>query len=183
MRRIVILGSTGAIGKNTLEIIRKNRSKFEIIGLACRKNKKLLSEQIKEFNPGYAYIEEKDSDFFRRFPSIKFFYGDEGLIQIATVKEADLIIVAIPGIKTLIPVIESLKRGKTIGLATKEIMVVGGNFIMETEKKGNGKILPVDSEHNAIFQILEKERIEDIEKIYLTCSGGPFLERENVEAI
>ena len=183
MKKIVILGSTGSIGKNTLEVVRKNREKFEVVGLACKENKKLLSEQIEEFRPKYAYIEKKDEDFFKKFPYVKFFYGDEGLVEISTVEDADLVIAAIPGIKGLAGVIESLKKGKTIGLATKEIMVVGGNFIIEAAKDGNGKILPVDSEHNAIFQILENENIKDIEKIYLTCSGGPLLGRENIEDV
>jgi len=183
MKNIVILGSTGTIGLNTLEVIRNNKKSFNIIGLACKKNKKLLSSQIKEFKPKYIYLEEKDPDFYKNFPGIKFLYGEEGLIELTTLKEADIIVGAIPGIKTLVPILESLKKGKTIGLATKEILVVAGQLIMNTTKKYRAQLLPIDSEHNAIFQILEKEKRKDIEKIYLTASGGPFLKKKNLKNI
>jgi len=185
MKNIVILGSTGTIGKNTLEIIRNNdENKFSVLGLACKSDKKTLYSQIKEFHPAYVYIEKKDVSFASQFPDIKFLYGDEGLIEIATLKESDLIIAAIPGIKTLTAILESLKKGRTIGLATKEIMVVAGQFIMETAKKYRATILPVDSEHNAIFQILDVEKkVRSVEKIYLTASGGPFLGRKDLKGI
>ncbi|MGC8976419.1 MAG: 1-deoxy-D-xylulose-5-phosphate reductoisomerase [Candidatus Ratteibacteria bacterium] len=173
MRNVVILGSTGTIGKNTLEVIRRQKEKFNVLCLACKKNKKVLSKQIEEFKPKYAYIEEKDDDFIRKYKKTKFFYGDEGLIEIANLKDADLFVFAIPGIKTLPAFIECIKNRKIIALATKEILVSGGQIFDDMKKKYNFEILPVDSEHNAIFQILKYEN-KNVRKIYLTASGGPL---------
>ncbi|HOM27624.1 MAG TPA: 1-deoxy-D-xylulose-5-phosphate reductoisomerase, partial [bacterium] len=173
MKNIVIFGSTGTIGQNTLELIRRQKEKFNILCIACKKNKKLFSKQIEEFRPKYAYIEEKDEDFMRKYKNVKFFYGEEGLIEISNLKEGDLFIFAIPGIKTLPAFIECIKNKKKVALATKEILVSGGEIIQDLKKVYNFEILPVDSEHNAIFQILKYEN-KGIKKIYLTASGGPF---------
>jgi 1-deoxy-D-xylulose-5-phosphate reductoisomerase len=173
MKNIVIFGSTGTIGKNALEVIRRQKEKFNVLCIACKKNKKLFSRQIEEFKPEYAYIEEKDEDFIKKYKNVKFFYGDEGLIEIANLKETDLFIFAIPGIRTLPAFIECIKNRKNIALATKEILVSGGEIIEELKKTYKFEILPVDSEHNAIYQILKLEN-KDIKKIYLTASGGPF---------
>ncbi|MCS7181129.1 MAG: 1-deoxy-D-xylulose-5-phosphate reductoisomerase, partial [bacterium] len=173
MKNVVILGSTGSIGKSTLEVIRRQKDKFNVLCLACRKNLKLLSKQIEEFNPKYVYIEERNDNFIRKYKNIKFFFGDEGLIEIANLKESEFFIFAIPGIKTLKVFIECIKNGKRIGLASKEILVSGGEIIEDLKKKYSFEILPIDSEHNAIFQILQYEN-KNVKKIYLTASGGPF---------
>ncbi|MCM8804181.1 MAG: 1-deoxy-D-xylulose-5-phosphate reductoisomerase [Candidatus Omnitrophica bacterium] len=177
MKNVVILGSTGTIGKNTLEVIRRQRDKFNVLCLACKKNKNLLLKQIEEFNPRYVYIEEKDDDFVRKFKKIKFFYGKEGLIEIVNLKEGDIFIFAIPGINTLPAFIDCIKNRKTIALATKEILVSGGQIIEELKKEYNFEILPIDSEHNAIFQIFKNEN-KNIKKIYLTASGGPLYKKK-----
>ncbi|MCD6408475.1 1-deoxy-D-xylulose-5-phosphate reductoisomerase [bacterium] len=174
MKNILILGSTGTIGRNTLEVIRSQKDRFNVFGLACKKNKKLLSAQIEEFKPSYVYIEKRDILFEKKFKNVKFFYGEEGIVEISTLKEVDFIIFAIPGIKTLKAFIEAIKEEKTIGLATKEIMVVAGEIIKKLKKKYRSEILPVDSEHNAIFQLIEREKKKEVKKIYLTASGGPF---------
>jgi 1-deoxy-D-xylulose-5-phosphate reductoisomerase len=176
MKNIVILGSTGTIGVNTLEVIRRQRNKFNVLCLSCKKNKILLSKQIEEFKPKYVYIEEKDEDFERKYKNIKFFYGEEGLCEIANLKEGDIYIFAIPGISTLKAFIECIKNKKIIGLASKEILVSGGEIINALKKDYDFKILPVDSEHNAIFQILEYEN-KGVKKIYLTASGGPLYKK------
>ncbi|MGB9677518.1 MAG: 1-deoxy-D-xylulose-5-phosphate reductoisomerase [Candidatus Ratteibacteria bacterium] len=173
MKNIVILGSTGTIGQNTLEVIRRQKEKFNVLCLACKENKKLLSKQIEEFRPKYAYIEEKDEKFIKRYKNVKFFYRDEGLIEIANLKEGDLYVFAIPGIKTLPAFIECIKNKKKVALVTKEILVSGGEIIESLKKKYDFEILPVDSEHNAIFQILKFEN-KRVKKIYLTASGGPL---------
>ena len=173
MKNVVILGSTGTIGQNTLEVIRRQKDKFNVLCLACRKNKKVLSKQIEEFKPKYVYIEEKDEDFIKKFKNIKFFYGEDGLSEIASLKEGNIYIFAIPGIYSLKAFIECIKNKKIIGLASKEILVSGGEIINKMKKYYNFKILPIDSEHNAIFQILEYEN-KGIKKIYLTASGGPL---------
>jgi 1-deoxy-D-xylulose-5-phosphate reductoisomerase len=177
MKNVVIFGSTGTIGENTLEVIRRQRHKFNVLCLSCKKNKILLSKQIEEFKPKYVYIEEKDEDFERKYKNIKFFYGEEGLFEIANLKEGDIYIFAIPGICTLKPFIECIKNKKIIGLATKEILVSAGEIINSLKKDYDFKILPVDSEHNAIFQILEYEN-KGIKKIYLTASGGPLYRKK-----
>ncbi len=172
MKKIAILGSTGTIGVNTLEVIRRQRGKFKVVALACKENRKVLKEQIKEFSPSFVYTKKRDSSFEKNFKSVKFFYGDD-LIKISEV-DADIFVFAIPGIESLKTFVECVKRGKTIALATKEILVVGGFLVKNLIRKYKSKILPVDSEHNAIFQIIKGEKKKDIKKIYLTASGGPF---------
>ncbi|MCM8761768.1 MAG: 1-deoxy-D-xylulose-5-phosphate reductoisomerase [Candidatus Omnitrophica bacterium] len=174
MRNIVILGSTGTIGQNTLEVVRRNRKRFTIIGIACQTNTEVIASQIEEFAPRYVYIEERDIFFEHKFPGTTFLYGEEGLDEIATLKEADIIICAVPGIKTLKPIISAIKKKKTIGLATKEVLVVAGDIITSLSKKYGVKILPIDSEHNALFQALRGVKKNEISKVYITASGGPF---------
>ncbi|HOL21840.1 MAG TPA: 1-deoxy-D-xylulose-5-phosphate reductoisomerase [bacterium] len=183
MRNIVILGSTGTIGQNTLEVIRKDRKRFRIAGLACQTRRDILAKQIEEFAPGYVYTEERDISFENRFPGITFLCGEEGLERIATLEEADVIICAIPGIKTLKAVISAIKKGKTIGLATKEVLVVAGDIITSLAKKYGARILPIDSEHNALFQALRGVKKKDISKVYITASGGPFYGMEKKKGV
>ncbi len=174
MKNIVILGSTGTIGQNTLEVVRKGTERFRIIGLACRGNKGLLGQQITEFSPVCVYTEEKDDLFEQRFPGVRFLHGSEGLEEMGVVDGADIVICAIPGISTLGAVCSAIRKKRIIGLATKEILVVGGHIITRLTGRYGSCILPVDSEHNALFQALEGIKREDIRKIYLTASGGPF---------
>jgi 1-deoxy-D-xylulose-5-phosphate reductoisomerase len=174
MKNIMILGSTGTIGLNTLEVIRKGRDRFRAVGLACKSRKGILARQIEEFSPEYVYLEDRDVDFERRFKRVRFFYGPDGLVEMVENEKADVIICAIPGISTLNAVISAVKRGKTIGLATKEILVVAGHILIPLVKRYHATLLPVDSEHNAIFQTLEGVKRQDIKKMYLTASGGPF---------
>ena len=174
MKNIVILGSTGTVGENALEVIRRGKDRFRVLALACRNRKKLLAGQIKEFAPKFVYIEKKDVLFEKRFPGVKFLYGESGLEEIATLKAADILIWAVPGIGTLKAAVSAVTAGKTIGLATKEILVVAGHIVRPLADKCGACILPVDSEHNAIFQALSGVKKREIEKIYLTASGGPF---------
>lgn len=178
MKNIVILGSTGTIGQNTLEVVRKNRKRFRITGLACQRARDILASQIEEFSPLYVYTEERDISFENMFPKTTFLYGEEGLEKIATLIEADIVIFAIPGIKTLKPVISAIKKRKTIGLATKEVLVVAGDIINSLLKKYGARILPIDSEHNALFQALKGVKKNEISKVYITASGGPFYGNE-----
>lgn len=174
MKNIVILGSTGTIGQNTLEVVRKSGGRFRVLGLACRENKTLLAGQIREFRPAYVYFEKSDPAFERKFPRVQFLCGEKGLEKIASLKKADIVICAIPGISTLKAVCSAIRGKKVIGLATKEILVVAGHIIDRLKRKYGALILPVDSEHNAVFQALEGVKREDIKRIYLTASGGPF---------
>jgi len=174
MKNIVVLGSTGTIGKNTLNVVRKKNRQWHVLGLACRENKHLLDEQITEFSPDFVYIESKDVGFEKKFPKTCFFHGPQGIEELISVKNIDLVIYAIPGISTLNAFIASIKKGHRIGLATKEIMVVAGQLITRLAQEYHAVILPVDSEHNAIFQALIGEKKDTIRKVYLTASGGPF---------
>ncbi|MCM8785277.1 MAG: 1-deoxy-D-xylulose-5-phosphate reductoisomerase [Candidatus Omnitrophica bacterium] len=173
MKNVIIYGSTGTIGQNALEVISRQKEKFNVLCLACKKNKKLLVKQIEEFKPKYAYLEEKDENLERKYKKIKFFFGEQGLIEIANLKEGDFYIFAIPGIKTLPAFIECIKNKKKVALATKEILVAGGEIIEKMRKDYYFEILPIDSEHNAIFQIIKYEN-KNLRKIYLTTSGGPL---------
>jgi len=176
-KKIVILGSTGSIGQQTLEVIRKYSNKFEVVGLSGWENTTFLKEQISLFRPKVAvvkneYIARKLKKDLDNLSDIKLLWGTEGLIKISTLEEADIIVVAITGIASLIPTFEAVKKGKKIALASKEAMVVAGELLVNEAKLRNAKILPIDSEHSAILQCLNNEQKDHVEKIILTASGG-----------
>jgi 1-deoxy-D-xylulose-5-phosphate reductoisomerase len=176
-KKIVILGSTGSIGQQTLEVIRKYSNEFEVVGLSGWENTTFLKEQISFFKPKIAvvkneYIARKLRKNLDNSIDIKLLWGTEGLIKISTLEEADIIVVAITGIASLIPTFEAVKKGKKIALASKEAMVVAGELLVKEAKLRNAKILPIDSEHSAILQCLKNEQKDSVEKIILTASGG-----------
>ncbi|MBU4362528.1 1-deoxy-D-xylulose-5-phosphate reductoisomerase [bacterium] len=176
-KKIVILGSTGSIGQQTLEVIRKYSNEFEVVGLSGWENTTFLKEQISLFRPKVAvvkneYIARKLKKDLDNSSDIKLLWGTEGLIKISTLEEADIIVVAITGIASLIPTFEAVKKGKKIALASKEAMVVAGELLVNEAKLRNAKILPIDSEHSAILQCLNNEQKDCVEKIILTASGG-----------
>ena len=176
-KKIVILGSTGSIGQQTLEVIRKYSNEFEVVGLSGWENTTFLKEQISLFRPKVAvvkneYIARKLKKDLDNSSDIKLLWGTEGLIKISTLEEADIIVVAITGIASLIPTYEAVKNGKKIALASKEAMVVAGELLVNEAKLRNAKILPIDSEHSAILQCLNNEQKNCVEKIILTASGG-----------
>jgi 1-deoxy-D-xylulose-5-phosphate reductoisomerase len=176
-KKIVILGSTGSIGQQTLEVIRKYSNEFEVVGISGWENTTFLKEQISFFKPKIAvvkneYIARKLRKDLDNSIDIKLLWGTEGLIKISTLEEADIIVVAITGIASLIPTFEAVKKGKKIALASKEAMVVAGELLVKEAKLRNAKILPIDSEHSAILQCLKNEQKDSVEKIILTASGG-----------
>lgn len=176
-KKIVILGSTGSIGQQTLEVIRKFSNEFEVVGLSGWENSTFLKEQISLFRPKVAvvkneYIARKLKKDLDNSSDIQILWGTEGLIKISTLEEADIIVVAITGIASLIPTFEAVKNGKKIALASKEAMVVAGELLVNEAKLRNAKILPIDSEHSAILQCLNNEQQNCVEKIILTASGG-----------
>jgi len=177
-KRISILGSTGSIGVNTLDVISKFPDKFQVISLSANRNISLLEKQIKTFKPKeialYDSIMAKKLDK-KLGKGKKVFSGIEGLNRIVENPEVDLIVSAIVGAIGLIPTYQGIKAGKDIALANKESMVIGGDLITKEAKRRKAKILPIDSEHSAIFQSIEGHRREDIRKIILTASGGPFI--------
>ena len=179
MKRLAILGSTGSIGANTLDIVRQFPERFEVLGLSAGLNTQLLKQQILEFRPRVVSVLNKElSEALRRELSnisVEIVYGVEGLIQVATHPEVDQVVSAIVGAVGLIPTLSAIKTGRTIALANKEPLVVAGKIVMEEARKNKVQILPVDSEHSAIFQALLGHRKEDVHRLILTASGGPFL--------
>jgi len=180
MKKIFVLGSTGSIGVNTLNVVREFSDLFEIEAITTNRNVDLLIKQIEEFKPKYAVISDKEAaekmkDGYNG--RTKIFYGKEGLIEIAKNAEYDILVSSLVGFAGLAPTIESIKRGKRIALANKETLVSAGKLIMELLEKHDAEIIPVDSEHSAIFQCLVGEKKESIKKLVLTASGGPFLHK------
>ena len=176
-KNIIVLGSTGSIGTQTLDVIRE-QDDLHVIGLSCGKNIQLLEQQIREFHPKYAVVEQKkDADDLkvrlRDLPTM-ISYGIEGLIELCSCQEADTVVTAIVGMIGIRPTIAAIESGKTICLANKETLVTAGHIIMPLAKEKGVPILPVDSEHSAIFQCLQGNRNNSINKILLTASGGPF---------
>lgn len=184
MKTISVLGSTGSIGTQTLDVVR-HHSDLRIAALAAGKNITLLEKQIREFSPCLAAVadEEKALDLKARVKDldVRVVSGMEGLIEAACISQADITVTAIVGMIGIRPTIAAIRAGKDIALANKETLVTAGHLIMPLAKEYGVKILPVDSEHSAIFQSLNGERYERIEKILLTCSGGPFRGRSASE--
>ncbi len=177
MKKIAILGSTGSIGTQTLEIVRENKD-IEVLGLSAGSNLDLLEAQIREFKPKLASVWSDEDALCLKLRTkdlnVKILSGMEGLLEIATMTETELLVTAIVGMIGIRPTIAAIELGKTIALANKETLVTAGHIIMPLAKEKNAKIYPVDSEHSAIFQSLNGEDHSKIEKILLTASGGPF---------
>ena len=178
MKKIAILGSTGSIGTQTLEVIRENKD-IEVTGLAAGTNVDLLEKQIREFQPKLVamWTEEKAKELRSRIRDldVKVVSGMDGLLEIATMEESEILVTAIVGMIGIRPTIAAIKAGKDIALANKETLVTAGHIIMPLAKECGVKILPVDSEHSAIFQSLQGSHGKnELKKILLTASGGPF---------
>jgi len=179
MKRLAILGSTGSIGVNTLDIVRQFPERFEVVSLSAGLNTKLVKEQILEFRPKVVSVLNKElakalqKDLASKTADIV--HGVEGLIQVATHPEVDQVVSAIVGAVGLIPTLSAIKTGKVIALANKEPLVMAGKLMMEESRRTRAQILPVDSEHSAIFQALLGHQKEDVHRLILTASGGPFL--------
>ncbi len=175
MKYLSILGSTGSIGTQTLDIIRQYPNEFKIVGLTANKNSELLLKQIKEFKPKAVAIMDKSKvDDLLNFSPCQVYFGVEGLNKIATLNEADTIVNALVGSVGIEPTYNTIRSKKNIALANKETLVAAGSIIMEEVKKNNIALMPIDSEHSAIFQCLNGENVKEVNKITITCSGGPF---------
>jgi 1-deoxy-D-xylulose-5-phosphate reductoisomerase len=178
-KRLVILGSTGSIGTQVLDLVRLFPDRFEVSGLAGGRNAALLQAQVKEFRPRWvALADREDAAAFRlddrHGPAPQIFWGPEGLDLIAGLPEADLVVSALVGAVGLKPTLTAIRAGKTIALANKEPLVMAGELVLEEARRRNVALLPVDSEHSAVFQALQGQSGQDLKRIILTASGGPF---------
>ena len=184
MKRIVVLGSTGSIGTNALEVIRNAEKKFKLVALSGNKNHKLLLEQIREFTPEYVAVgtEEGYKEIKAEFPNMKVFLGDEGLKELAMLKDYDILLTAVSGAIGIEATVEGIKNNKRIALANKETMVAAGAYINRLlAEHPKSEIIPVDSEHSAIFQSLLGGKKSEVEKIIITASGGTFRGKKKEE--
>ena len=178
IKKLAILGSTGSIGQNVLEIVRRYPGRFKILALAAGRNKGLFRRQAEEFKPKIISLsDEKDINELKRDLSYKpkVCCGDDGLLEVAVCNGVDLTVSALVGASGLAPTLSAIKAGKDIALANKEVLVMAGGLVMEEVKKNNINLLPIDSEHSAIFQSLIGHKKKDIKRLILTASGGPFL--------
>lgn len=186
MKNIVVLGSTGSIGTQTLEIVRDNPD-LKVVALAAGTNVKLMEEQVREFKPSVAvmWTEEAAKDLKARISDldVEVLSGMDGLIEISTHKDCEVLVTAIVGMIGIRPTIAAINAGKTIALANKETLVTAGHIIMPLAKEKNVAILPVDSEHSAIFQSLQGQPKDRLSKILLTASGGPFRGKKREELL
>jgi 1-deoxy-D-xylulose-5-phosphate reductoisomerase len=179
MKKITLLGSTGSIGVNALKVIESNPKKYGVVGLAAGRNLKRLLEQIHIFKPMAVSVldEALAAHLEKELPKKgkpNIYFGTEGFIQLATLPEVDTVISAMTGAAGLLPTFEAIKAGKYIALANKETMVMAGPLVMAESKRRNVQVMPIDSEHSAVLQSLHGHSKEDLRRIILTASGGPF---------
>lgn len=178
MKNIVLLGSTGSIGTQTLDVVRNHLDEYNIVALSCKSSIDILEKQIREFLPQAVAVHDEQQALELRKKltglNVEVLWGLEGLTDLTKLNKIDLVVNAIVGIAGLIPTMSAIQEKKDIALANKETLVTAGKIVMEQAKKNNVKILPIDSEHNAIFQCLLGNNLKDVNKVILTASGGPF---------
>ena len=190
MKRIVILGSTGSIGRSGLQVIEQFPEHFQVVALAAGKNIDLLAKQIQRFRPKVAAVLNQElanrlGELLPPGTRVEILAGSTGYQQTASCPEADMVLSSMVGAAGLIPTLSAIRAGKDVALANKETLVMAGALVMEETRRYKVRLLPVDSEHNAIFQALEGHRREDLKRILLTASGGPFLNlpKEQLESV
>ena len=190
MKRLSILGSTGSVGKNVLRVVDQFPERFSVVALAAGRNVRLLAEQVMRFTPEVAVVLDEDlawqlKKMVAGVEGLKILHGSDGYRAAATLSSADLVISAMVGSAGLLPTIAAVEAGRPVALANKESLVMAGELLMGTARKKGVSIIPVDSEHSAIFQCLSGHRRQDLKQIMLTASGGPFLDKsaEDLEGI
>lgn len=176
---ISILGATGSIGTQTLEVVREHPVEFKVVAFSVGRNMKLARKMITEFNPELVCVQDyHDCNTLKsEFPAVKFTFGNEGLIEVAVYHKSTILVNAVLGSVGLMPTLQAIESGKIIAIANKETLVTAGHLVMEAAEKKGVELLPVDSEHSAIFQCLQGEREKNIERLILTASGGSFRDR------
>ncbi|MFA5192865.1 MAG: 1-deoxy-D-xylulose-5-phosphate reductoisomerase [Verrucomicrobiia bacterium] len=184
MKNVVLLGSSGSIGRSTLKVVADLHDEVRLVGLAARSRVDEVEAQVRAIKPKAVamYDEAAAAELQRRLPPrMKCLSGEQGLIDLATMPEADMVLVAIVGTAGLQPALAAIRAGKDLAVASKEILVMAGEIVMREAKKHGVKVLPVDSEHSAIFQCLEGRKMEDVRRLLLTASGGPFRKKTRDE--
>jgi len=176
MKKIAVLGSTGSIGTQTLDMIEKNPDRYKVSVLTCGTNVELLGFQIEKHRPALAVVANEDDavEMGKKYPHTEFLYGTEGLVVAAAKNDCDMVMNSLVGMMGLMPTYFAIQAGKDIALANKETLVAGGELIMNAVREHKVRLLPVDSEHSAIFQALQGNDQKDVNRIILTASGGPF---------
>ena len=176
MKRISILGSTGSIGTQALDVIAENEERFQVAALSCARNTELLCRQIEKFRPAAVAVEREEdaSSIAADYKDVEVYWGREGLEAIASMEDCDMVLNSLMGMRGLEPTLAAVNAGKDIAFANKETLVVGGELVMKAVRDKGVKLLPVDSEHSAIFQSLQGSGQNEIRRIILTASGGPF---------
>jgi 1-deoxy-D-xylulose-5-phosphate reductoisomerase len=175
-KKIVLLGATGSIGESTLQVIRKHSDRLQLIGVSAHSNSQKLADISNEFKVPHAYLPETASEVMDWPSHCALDRSTNGLTDIAALEEADVVVVAIVGASGLGPTLSALQAGKDVVLANKESLVLGGDLVMRTAKDNGARVIPADSEHNAVFQCIQGEKHRDLDSIILTASGGPFRE-------
>lgn len=189
MKNISILGVTGSIGTQTLDIIRNERENFKLLAITANKNYKMIIQIIDEFNPKLvAMMDNSSCDIVKKYckennKDIEVLSGIEGLNAAATLEEVNIVVTSVVGMVGLVPTLNAIKKGKDIALANKETLVVGGELVIKEVQNSKVKLLPVDSEHGAIFQCIHGNNKKDVEKLLITASGGPFRGKKRSELI
>jgi 1-deoxy-D-xylulose-5-phosphate reductoisomerase len=179
MKRLAILGSTGSIGQNALAVVAEHPQEFRVVGLAAGKNVGVLAEQIRAVRPDRVSVQDEAvardlKESLAGHPSVEILAGPEGAVSVAAAPEADLVVSAMVGAVGLEPTLAAVEAGKTVALANKETLVAAGPLVMSAVAARGAVLIPVDSEHSAIFQALEGQRREEVRRLWLTASGGPF---------
>jgi len=179
MRNVVLLGSTGSIGTSTVKVVEDLPDRFRLVGLAAGNNVELLTEQVRKHQPRAVSISDptKAAELQKTLGSMPVYSGNDGLVKLATMPEADIVLIAIVGTAGLQPALAAIRAGKDIAVASKEILVMAGEIVMSEARRHGVKVLAVDSEHSAIFQCLDGKPSSSVRKLWLTASGGPFRDR------
>ncbi|GLY10455.1 1-deoxy-D-xylulose-5-phosphate reductoisomerase [Pseudobacillus badius] len=183
MKKLSLLGATGSIGRQTLDVIREHREEFSLAAFSAGRNIEETRKIIREFQPALvAVARREDADKLKsEFPFLQIMHGEEGLVETAVFQQADMLVNAVLGSIGLRPTLQAIEAGKTVAIANKETLVTAGHLVMEAAEKHHVDLLPVDSEHSAIFQCLQGEQEKNIERLILTASGGSFRDRTREE--
>ena len=181
MKKILLLGTSGSIGTQTIDVISEHKDELDLVGVTVGTNIAYLRELLEKFDLKYVYSISKDEELIKQYPNTKFFYGENGLMEIVNEADYDLLVNALVGFVGFKPTIEAIKRKKDIALANKETLVAGGEIITKLVKENGVSLIPIDSEHSAILQCLQGHNKKDIRRLIITASGGSFRDKTREE--